>query len=83
LQSTAAAAAAGKEEVELQLLLAYLPAQLSRDELSSIVAAAVAEVGASSVKQMGLVMKLVTAKTAGRADGKMVSELVKAALTQK
>ncbi|WIA17567.1 hypothetical protein OEZ86_014655 [Tetradesmus obliquus] len=74
---------AGKEEVELQLLLSYLPAQLSREELAGIVAAAVAEAGASSVKQMGQVMKLVTAKTAGAADGKMVSELVKAALTQK
>jgi uncharacterized protein YqeY len=75
--------AAGKEEVELQLLLSYLPAQLSREELSSIVTASVAEAGAVSVKQMGQVMKIVTAKTAGRADGKMVSELVKAALTQK
>ncbi|KAF6261456.1 Yqey-like protein-domain-containing protein [Scenedesmus sp. NREL 46B-D3] len=74
---------AGKEEVELQLLLSYLPAQLSREELGGIVAAAVAETGAASVKQMGQVMKLVTAKTAGRADGKMVSELVKAALAQK
>uniref|UniRef100_A0A383WBL5 GatB/YqeY domain-containing protein n=1 Tax=Tetradesmus obliquus TaxID=3088 RepID=A0A383WBL5_TETOB len=72
-----------EEEVELQLLLSYLPAQLSREELAGIVAAAVAEAGASSVKQMGQVMKLVTAKTAGAADGKMVSELVKAALTQK
>jgi uncharacterized protein YqeY len=85
----AAAAAGGrtdlaaKEAAELEVLQAYLPQQLSREEVQGIVAAAVAEVGATSVKQMGAVMKVVTAKTAGAADNKTISELVKAALTPK
>jgi uncharacterized protein YqeY len=69
-----------KEEAELALLESYLPAQLSEGELREIVAAAVAEVGATSQKQMGAVMKVVQARAAGRADNKMVSALVKAAL---
>lgn len=73
---------AEKEQAELEVLQAYLPQQMSREELQAIVTAAVAEVGATSVKQMGAVMKLVTAKAAGAADNKAISELVKAALTQ-
>jgi len=69
-----------KEEAELALLEGYLPAQLPEEELRAIVAAAVAEAGATSQKQMGAVMKLVQGRTAGRADNKMVSTLVKAAL---
>lgn len=65
------------------MLQSYLPQQMSREEVQGIVAAAVAEVGATSVKQMGAVMKIVTAKTAGAADNKTISELVKAALSQK
>lgn len=72
-----------KEQAELEVLQGYLPQQMSREELQGIVTAAVAEVGATSVKQMGAVMKLVTAKTAGAADNKTISELVKAALAQK
>jgi uncharacterized protein YqeY len=69
-----------KEQAELALLEAYLPAQLTPDEVREIVKAAVAEAGATSVKQMGAVMKVVQAKAAGRADNKLVSTLVKEAL---
>ena len=71
---------ADKEEQELKVLLGYLPAQLSKEEVQKVVTDVIGEVGATSVKQMGAVMKGVTAKVAGRADNKMVSELVKAAL---
>lgn len=71
---------ADKEEQELNVLLSYLPAQLSKEEVEKIVTDVVNEVGATSVKQMGAVMKGVTAKVAGRADNKMISDLVKAAL---
>lgn len=69
-----------KETAELALLEGYLPAQLSPEELAAIVAAAVAEVGAAGPKAMGAVMKAAQAKAAGRADGKALSALVKAAL---
>ncbi|KAG1670025.1 hypothetical protein FOA52_011181 [Chlamydomonas sp. UWO 241] len=69
------------EEVEMQLLLTYLPAMLSRDEVSAVVDAVVTELGASSVKQMGAVMKEVGARVGAKADGKMVSEIVKKRLT--
>ena len=69
-----------KEEAELALLEAYLPAPLTPAELEAIVKEAVAAVGATSPKQMGAVMKAVQAKAGGRADNKAVSALVKAAL---
>jgi uncharacterized protein YqeY len=72
---------ADKEAAELRYIEAYLPAQLSRDNVAAAVDAAVAELGATSVKQMGAVMKAVMAKTAGAADNKLVSELVKARLS--
>ena len=56
---------------------AYLPAQISDDELQQLVADAVAETGAESAKEMGRVMSAVMSKAAGRADGRRVSELVK------
>eukprot|EP00879_Flechtneria_rotunda_P006101 GHRR01006414.1.p1 GENE.GHRR01006414.1~~GHRR01006414.1.p1 ORF type:complete len:198 (+),score=67.38 GHRR01006414.1:105-698(+) len=71
-----------KEQQELHVLQSYLPAQLSREELTKIVQEVVAETGANSVKQMGQVMKALMAKTVGQADNKMVSDLVKAALQQ-
>lgn len=71
---------AEKEEQELAVLLEFLPQQLDEAELKKIIAAAVAEAGATSAKDMGKVMKLVTPQTTGRADGRLVSELVKAAL---
>ncbi len=68
---------AEKEEAELEVLLAYLPAQLSEDEIRTIIAAAIAETGATSPRDMGKVMGPVMAKTRGCADGKLVNQLVK------
>ena len=71
---------AAGEEAEAELIGGYLPAELSDDELRAIVADAVAETGASSPKEMGLVMKAAMARVDGRADGKRVSGLVREAL---
>jgi uncharacterized protein YqeY len=69
------------EEKEAQLIAGYLPAELSEEELAQIVAAAVQESGAQSVRDMGGAMKAAMARVDGRADGKRVSGLVKAALS--
>ena len=71
---------AEQETKEGGVILKYLPAQLSEDEVKKIVADAVAEAGATTPQQMGAVMKIVQPKVAGKADGAMVSSLVKAAL---
>ena len=74
---------ADKEAAELSVLEKYLPEQLSADELAALIADAVAEAkasGAEGMKAMGVVMKILQPKTNGRADGKAVSEAVKAAL---
>ena len=71
---------AKKEEEEAKILKSYLPAQLSEAELKEIVQAAVQETGASGPQAMGAVMKLVMPKVAGRADGKLVNELVRQSL---
>lgn len=71
---------AQKEETEAKILKAYLPAQLSEAELKEIVQAAVREAGASGPQAMGAVMRIVMPKVAGRADGKLVSELVRQSL---
>ena len=68
---------AEKEELELAVLQEFLPAQLSESEVEELVVKTIAESGASSMRDMGAVMKLVTAQTTGRADGKLVSGLVK------
>lgn len=69
---------AEKEEAEIRLLESYLPSAPSDSELQDAVSAAIGETGATSSKQMGLVMKAATAKLAGkRVDGKALSELVK------
>ena len=68
------------EAYEAETIEAYLPAELSDDELDAMVTAAVAETGASSPKDMGRVMKQVMAAAGGRADGKRVSSKVKEAL---
>jgi uncharacterized protein YqeY len=69
------------EEQEAVLIAAYLPEQLSDDELHALVGDAVAESGASSPKEMGKVMSLVMPRVQGRADGKRVSAVVKEKLT--
>ena len=71
---------AEQEAKEGEVILKYLPAQLSEDEIKKIVADAIAETGANSPQQMGEIMKIVQPKVAGKADGAVVSSLVKAAL---
>jgi uncharacterized protein YqeY len=72
-----------KEEAEIAVLVAWLPAQLSEAEVKAKVEAAVAAVGAKGPKDMGAVMKALLPEVQGRADGKLVSELVKARLSGK
>ena len=72
--------AAAKEEEEISVLQTFLPAQLGANELGKLVDEAIAESGAKSPKEMGQVMKLLKVKAAGRADGKTLSDLVKARL---
>lgn len=72
--------AAAKEESEVALIDAYLPAALDEAELDAMIAAAIAEAGATEAKDLGSVMKLLQPKTAGRADGKVVSTKVREAL---
>jgi uncharacterized protein YqeY len=67
---------AGKEQAELAILKAYLPEELSAAQLEEIVLAAIAEVGARSRADMGRVIKAVQARTAGRADNRLISQLV-------
>ena len=67
---------AAKEQQELVVIEEFLPKQLSVEEIKALIQAAIAETGATSKKQMGLVVKAVQAKAAGRADGKTVSTLV-------
>ncbi len=72
---------AEKEQAELAFLEDYLPQSATKEEIETAVAEAVQETGASSMKEMGLVMKAAIAKLAGKtADGKLVSETVKAKL---
>jgi len=71
---------AARERAELVVLETYLPAQLDDAELAELVAAAVAETGADSPKQMGQVMKVLTPRIGGRADGGRVAAAVRSAL---
>ena len=72
---------AAKEAAEIAVIEVYLPQAATADEINAAVEAAVAETGASSMKDMGTLMKATMAKLAGKsADGKMVSEAVKARL---
>ena len=70
------------EKAEGEIIATYLPAQLSESEIKDLIKAAIAETGASGSQQMGLVMKSIQPKIAGRADGGLVSSLVKAALSE-
>jgi uncharacterized protein YqeY len=73
---------ADKEDVERALIESYLPAAASAEDIDAALAAALAETGATSIKQMGVVMKAAQAKLAGKTvDGKMLSERVKAKLS--
>lgn len=72
-----------REEAEIRVLQGWLPAQLTADELRAKVDEAVKRVGATGPKDMGAVMKALLPEVQGRADGKAVSELVKARLSGK
>lgn len=67
---------AAKERAELKVIEEFLPKPLSPEELTELVKAAITETGATSKKDMGLVMKAVQAKAAGRADGRTLSGIV-------
>jgi uncharacterized protein YqeY len=71
---------ASHERAQQEVVKRYLPAELSDDELSNLVAAAVAETGAAGPKDMGKVMQVLLPRVAGAADGKRVSAAVKTAL---
>jgi uncharacterized protein YqeY len=64
---------ANKEKEELSILNAYLPQAMNADELAKVVGETIGEVGATSKTQMGVVMKALQAKVAGRVDGKTLS----------
>ena len=72
---------AAREQAEIELLQAYLPAQLSDAEVEALIKDAIASTGAASVKDMGKVMAMVKAKAAGRTDMGAVSARIKAALS--
>jgi uncharacterized protein len=72
---------AAAERAEGEVLAGYLPAQLSDDELSALVTAAIAETGASGMSGMGQVMKTLTPQIAGRADGARVAGEVRRRLS--
>jgi uncharacterized protein YqeY len=72
---------AAKERAEIAVIEAYLPQAATREEIEQAVSAAIAETGATSLKEMGAVMKAAQARLAGRAtDGRVLSELVKSKL---
>ena len=72
---------AARERAEIAVIEAYLPQAATREEIEQAVAAAISETGASSMKEMGAVMKAAQAKLAGRtADGRAMSEIVKSKL---
>ena len=72
---------AEREKLEGEFIITYLPAQLSQDEIRAMIAEAIIESGAAGPAGMGLVMKIISPKIAGKADGGLISTLVKAALT--
>lgn len=69
-----------QETAELKVLEVYLPAQMSREQIEALVTEVIAALGAKTVKDMGPVMKEVIAKSAGAADNKVVSEVIKSKL---
>ncbi len=70
-----------KEEAELNILLGFLPAQLTGEEIAELVSRIIRETDAQGIKDMGRVMKALTPLTTGRADGKTVSDIVKQQLS--
>ena len=72
---------AEKEKKELEMLKVYLPAELSAEQIKALIEEAVIATGASGMKDMGRLMKELTVKIAGGADGKLVSDLVRQRLS--
>lgn len=72
---------ADQEAVELKILETYLPAQMSREQVEAVITDVIAALGAKTMKDMGPTIKEVQARTAGAADGKLISEIVKAKLS--
>lgn len=72
---------AEKEEAELNILLGFLPTQMSLEEIEALVSRVILEMDAQGVKDMGRVMKAVTPLTAGKADGRTVSDIVRSRLS--
>jgi uncharacterized protein YqeY len=70
-----------KEQFELSLIESYLPQQLSREELEAEIRRAIEETGAKSAREMGNVMKVLMPRLKGRADGKLVNEMLKTLLS--
>jgi len=70
-----------QESAELKILEAYLPAQMTKEQVEKLVAEVIASSGAKTIKDMGPVMKEVVVKSGGAADNKLVSELVRAKLS--
>ncbi|MGL5615399.1 MAG: GatB/YqeY domain-containing protein [Sarcina sp.] len=66
-----------QNKTEIEILLNYLPQQLSEEEIKELIEITATEVGANNIKDMGKVMSAIRPKTVGRADGKLVSQLVK------
>ena len=71
---------AAQEQFELDLIQTYLPEQLGEDELAALISKTIAELGASSIRDMGPVMNALRSEVQGRADMKAVSQAVKAQL---
>ena len=69
------------ELAQAEVISQFLPAQLSEEEITAVVTATIAQLGASGMKDMGKVMGVVNGKLAGQADGKTISTIVKAQLT--
>lgn len=66
-----------QERYELELIESFLPVQMTRDEIEALVKAAIAQTGATTQKEMGKVMGIISPQTKGKADGKLVSQIVK------
>lgn len=69
-----------KNQKELEILATYLPKQLSKDEIAEVVKGVISKVGASSIKEMGAVMKAAKDEMGASADGKTINEVVKSLL---
>jgi len=72
-----------QSKAEIEILLKYLPQQLDKEEIKQIIKDSAEELGANSIKDMGKVMAAVRPKVLGKADGKLVSEIVKEYLGNK